>query len=123
MIRGTKKEQLEILRKDILDFKATKNLDKVIVLWTANTERFSSVIEGVNDTAENLLKAIDSDHPEISPSTLFAVAAAKEGVSGFIGREFVVDRVLSCLEEELFIHVMYLQETKITFFGVSDHLR
>ncbi len=32
--------------------------EKVIVLWTANTERFASVEEGVNDTGENLLASI-----------------------------------------------------------------
>lgn len=59
----------------------SKNLDKIIVLWTANTERFSEIIPGVNDTSDNLLKAIDNNHPEISPSTMFAVASALEGVS------------------------------------------
>lgn len=57
-----------------------KNLDQVIVLWTANTERFSDVVTGVHDTADNLLKAIEEDYSEISPSTMFAVAAALEGV-------------------------------------------
>lgn len=56
-------------------------LDKVIVLWTANTERFSDVIVGLNDTAENLSLAIEQDASEISPSTLFAVASILEGVS------------------------------------------
>ena len=41
-------------RQDILDFKSQNSLDKVIVLWTANTERFASVEEGINDTSENL---------------------------------------------------------------------
>ena len=31
---------------------------KVIVLWTATTERFSSIEIGLNDTAENLLASI-----------------------------------------------------------------
>ena len=47
--------------------------------WTANTERFADIIEGVNDTAENLLKAIDAGHEEVSPSTVFAVACILEG--------------------------------------------
>lgn len=72
---------MEQLRKDITEFKTTKNLDQVIILWTANTERFSEIIPGVNDTAENLLNAINEGHSEISPSTVFAVAAALEGVS------------------------------------------
>lgn len=56
-------------------------MDQVIILWTANTERFSEIIPGVNDTAENLLNAIKKSHSEVSPSTVFAVAAALEGVS------------------------------------------
>ncbi|XP_043513769.1 inositol-3-phosphate synthase 1-B [Frieseomelitta varia] len=79
IISGTKFEQLKQIRKDIAEFKATKNLDQVIILWTANTERFSEIIPGVNDTAENLLNAIKESHSEISPSTVFAVAAALEG--------------------------------------------
>jgi len=30
-----------------------------LVLWTANTERCCQVLEGVHDTAENLMKAIE----------------------------------------------------------------
>lgn len=81
MIPGSKTEQLECIRKDIKDFKAKNNLEQVIVLWTANTERFSDIIPGVNDTADNLLMAIENGHEEISPSTVFAVAAALEGVN------------------------------------------
>jgi len=71
-------EHVEHIRKDIRDFKAANNLDKVIVQWTANTERFADIIEGVNDTAENLLKAIEAGHEEVSPSTVFAVASILE---------------------------------------------
>ena len=35
---------------------------------------------GVNDTAENILRAIDAGHEEIAPSTIFAVASILEGV-------------------------------------------
>ena len=34
------------LRQDIRDFKLRTGVDKVIVLWTANTERFSAVAAG-----------------------------------------------------------------------------
>ncbi|KAI6092062.1 myo-inositol-1-phosphate synthase [Hypoxylon rubiginosum] len=69
---------VEKLRQDIRDFKAQNNLDKVIVQWTANTERYADIIPGVNDTAENLLKAIEQGHEEVSPSTVFAVACILE---------------------------------------------
>lgn len=84
-VKGTvstknKWDHVEKIRKDIRDFKETNGLDKVIVLWTANTERYSDLIDGVNDNAENLLKAIKSDHTEISPSAIFAVASILEKV-------------------------------------------
>ncbi|KAI1432108.1 myo-inositol-phosphate synthase [Xylaria sp. CBS 124048] len=66
------------IRKDIRDFKAENNLDKVIVLWTANTERFADIIPGVNDNAASLLSSIEAGHEEISPSTIFAVASILE---------------------------------------------
>jgi len=52
---------------------------QVIVLWTANTERFAAVEQGLNDTAENILASIQRGEPEISPSTIFAVASILEG--------------------------------------------
>merc|ERR1712232_115918 len=76
---GTKQEQMEHIRKDISDFKAKHQLDKVIVLWTANTERFACVEEGVNDTMENILHSIQRDEAEVSASTIFAVASILEG--------------------------------------------
>jgi myo-inositol-1-phosphate synthase len=80
LLTGTKQEHLEKIRADIRNFKQANSLDKVIVLWTANTERYAEIIPGVNDTAENLLKSIESSHDEVSPSTVFAVASILEGV-------------------------------------------
>lgn len=73
-------KHVEHIRKDIREFKESNNLDKVLVLWTANTERYSELIPGVNDTAENLIKSIKESHEEVSPSTVFAVASILEGV-------------------------------------------
>jgi len=53
----------------------------VIVLWTANTERFCEVRPGLNDSARALMQSIRRSEPEISPSTLFAVASILEGVA------------------------------------------
>jgi myo-inositol-1-phosphate synthase len=50
------------------------------VQWTANTERYADILKGVNDTADNLLKAIENGHEEVAPSTIFAVASILEGV-------------------------------------------
>ena len=80
VIAGTKQEQLQQIRKDIQDFKCSSGAETVIVLWTANTERFCALQDGHNDTAENLLNSIRRNADEISPSTLFAVASILEGV-------------------------------------------
>ena len=81
IIKGTKQEAVEIVRKDIRDFKAANGLETVIVLWTANTERFSLDKPGVHDTADNLLKALAGGEPEISPSTCYAIASILENCS------------------------------------------
>ena len=39
------------------------------------------VVEGVNDTAETLLAAIERNETEIAPSSLYAVACIQEGVA------------------------------------------
>lgn len=80
VLTGSKAENLEQLRKDIQDFKKKTQVDKVVVCWSANTERFAELISGVNDTADNLLRSIKEGHPEVSPSTMFAVACILEGV-------------------------------------------
>ncbi|KAK1724646.1 hypothetical protein CaCOL14_005508 [Colletotrichum acutatum] len=82
LIPGSKASMahVEQIRKDIRDFKEANGLDKVIVQWTANTERYADIIPGVNDTADNLLKAIEEGHEEVSPSTVFSVACTLEGV-------------------------------------------
>ncbi len=81
LFAGTKWEHVEHIRSDIRDFKKKHNLDKVIILWTANTERFCRVEVGLNDTAANLLASIKRNESEVSPSTVFAVASILEGVS------------------------------------------
>ncbi|RKU44389.1 Myo-inositol-1-phosphate synthase [Coniochaeta pulveracea] len=81
LIPGSKAcwEHVEEIRKNIRDFKAAHGLDKIVVQWTANTERYADIIEGVNDTADNLVNAIKNGHEEVSPSTVFAVASILEG--------------------------------------------
>lgn len=91
-------------------FKANNSLDKVIVLWTANTERYADIRTGVNDTAENLLKSIDTSHDEVSPSTIFAVACIKECVP-FINGSPQNTFVPGCIE---------LAESYKSFIGGDD---
>ena len=106
VLTGTKQEQMDQIRKDIKDFKEKNNLDKVLILWTANTERFASVEEGVNDTAENLLASISRGEAEISPSTMFAVASILEGctyINGSPQNTFVPGVIELARQNKVFI--------------------
>lgn len=80
LIKGPRSEQVKAIRQHIREFKENSKVDKVVVLWTANTERYAQVVEGLNDTTANLMAAIERNESEISPSTLYAVACIEEGV-------------------------------------------
>ena len=64
----------------IREFKEKNKVDKIAVLWTANTERYSNVIVGLNDTLESLLDSLEKNESEISPSTLYAIACVLENI-------------------------------------------
>lgn len=70
---------MEKIQKDIAEFKKVSKVDKVVVLWTANTECYSDIIHGVNDSAEVLKLAIADNRSELSPSVLFAYASISMG--------------------------------------------
>jgi myo-inositol-1-phosphate synthase len=76
LIYGTKQEQIDQIRKDIASFKSKNNLDRVIVLWTATTERWS---QRTFETEEELLDAIRENNEEVAPSTMFAIGSLLEG--------------------------------------------
>ncbi|KAF5385782.1 hypothetical protein D9615_002209 [Tricholomella constricta] len=81
VLPGTDKQaHLDQICADICKSKADNGLDRVIVFWTANTERYSDILPGMNNTADNVLAAIQASHA-VSPSSLFAVAAILEGES------------------------------------------
>ncbi|TYZ57962.1 hypothetical protein PybrP1_008417 [[Pythium] brassicae (nom. inval.)] len=102
LLQGSKQEHLEQVRQQIRAFKAAHALDKVIVLWSANTERFADIVEGVNDTSANLLESIKANEAEISPSTIFAVASILEGSTYINGspQNTFVPGVLDLAEEK-----------------------
>lgn len=79
LIHGTKYEQYLQVRKDIQDFKKTSGVETIVILWTANTERFAEIKEGLNTTADELEQSLKANASEISPSTIFAMASIAEG--------------------------------------------
>ena len=78
IIEGNKEKQLETVRQNIRDFKEKNKLDKIIILWNGNTERFCEVDPKIHGTADTLLEGIKNNEKEISPSTLYCIAAILE---------------------------------------------
>ncbi|KAL0248813.1 hypothetical protein GEMRC1_004047 [Eukaryota sp. GEM-RC1] len=76
-LEGDRKELITQLRKQIRDFKSGNKLDKVIVLWSANTER-TVEIEECHTSKDALLKAIKENDSRVAASVLYAVAAIEE---------------------------------------------
>jgi myo-inositol-1-phosphate synthase len=70
----TNKEILKHLSDDIKKFKIENKIDNVIVVWTASTERFNN---GNWKNKEELHEAVIKNDKEVSPSILFALAAAE----------------------------------------------
>ena len=71
-------EHLNILRQNIKNFKKQSGIEKVVVMWSANTERMVEEVKGVHDTWENLANAIERRDPRISASMMYACAALQE---------------------------------------------
>lgn len=95
-------EHLERIRNDIREFKEKNGVDKILVLWTANTERCCNVIPGIHDTFDNLMKAVYQNHSEISPSIIYAMATILEGCSFINGspQNTLVDGVIQLADEK-----------------------
>lgn len=106
MIPGTKYEQYMQIRHDIREFKTNSGVDKVILLWTANTERFAAVGNGLNGSAVELEAALLANHREISPSTIFAMASIVEGctyINGSPQNTFVPGVIELAEQNDVFI--------------------
>lgn len=61
---------------DINNFKRINDVDDVIILWSATTERFT---KGNYRNQYDLLQAVTDSDPEISPSIIFAIASIYTG--------------------------------------------
>ena len=82
---STRWEMMEQLRKDIRDFKASNNCDRIVVLWAASTEIYIPMSEE-HMTLEALEKAMkDNKVDVISPSMCYAYAALSEGAPFVMG--------------------------------------
>ena len=82
----TRWDMVEALRKDIRDFKAANNCDRIVMLWAASTEVYVPINMEVHDTLEHLEAAMKAnDTKNIAPSMCYAYAALAEGAPFIMG--------------------------------------
>jgi myo-inositol-1-phosphate synthase len=76
---ATKKDLAEQLRADIRNFKAEHQCDRLVMVWCGSTEVYVRPGQ-VHETIEAFEKGMEENHPDITPSQLYAYAAIMEGV-------------------------------------------
>lgn len=78
-------DMVEQLRKDIRDFKAANQCERIAVLWAASTEIYipENEVHASLASLENAMKANDTEN--ISPSMCYAYAAIAEGAPFIMG--------------------------------------
>ena len=75
----TKMDSAKALMADIEKFKVDNNCNRMVMIWCASTEVYTEKLE-IHQTIENFEKAMEENHPAISPSMIYAYAAIKSGV-------------------------------------------
>jgi myo-inositol-1-phosphate synthase len=75
----TKLDLVEQIRKDIRDFKAKNNCDRLVMIWAASTEIFMQEA-ATHGNLEAFEAALETNDITIAPSMLYAYAAIMENV-------------------------------------------
>jgi len=75
----TKADLAQQVIEDIRNFKTENNCERLVMVWCGSTEIFQEVTD-VHKSLEAFEAGLISNHPDISPSMIYAYAALKEGV-------------------------------------------
>ncbi len=75
----TKWELAQMVRDDIMNFKAQHQLDRLVMLWCGSTEIYLQP-EPVHQSLAAFEQGLRDNHPAIAPSMIYAYAAIKEGI-------------------------------------------
>ncbi len=76
---GTRLELAQQVMEDIENFKATHDLDRVVIVWCGSTEIYYEASE-IHSTLAKFEEALANDDKLIAPSMIYAYAALKLGV-------------------------------------------
>ena len=80
VVAETKRAAVEQIRADLRRFREEADVDDVVVINLASTERMADLGCDALATAEGLERGIDADDPAVGPGVLYAYAALREGI-------------------------------------------
>jgi myo-inositol-1-phosphate synthase len=75
----THRDRIDVLRKDIREFKRELGAERAVMIFAASTETFRPPPAAVGSIV-HLERALDASDPGINPTMLYAYAAIREGV-------------------------------------------
>jgi myo-inositol-1-phosphate synthase len=76
---ATKADLAKAVMDDIESFREANDCARVVMVWCGSTEKYMEASE-VHETIERFEEGLQTDHPAISPSMIYAYAAIKLGV-------------------------------------------
>jgi len=76
---GSKMDQAEAVMDDIRQFQKRTGVARMAMIWCGSTEVFHEPVE-VHASLKNFECGLKENHPEISPSQIYAYAALKMGI-------------------------------------------
>jgi myo-inositol-1-phosphate synthase len=76
---ATKMDLADALVKDIETFAKENGLSRCVMVWCGSTERYLKA-SAVHETLDSFERGLKENHPEISPSMIYAYAAIRAGV-------------------------------------------
>ena len=76
---GTKMDYAEAVMDDIREFQKRTGVARMVMIWCGSTEVYHEADE-VHQTLASFECGLKNDHPEISPSQIYAYAALKLGI-------------------------------------------
>ena len=76
---GSKMDQAEQVMEDIRQFQARTGVARMAMIWCGSTEVYHEPVE-VHASLKNFECGLKENHPEISPSQIYAYAALKMGI-------------------------------------------
>ena len=101
------RKSIELLKEDIEKFKKEKNIDNMVMLWSASTEVYFES-QSFNQSLDDLEKALDDNNSEVSPSQLYAYTALSMGIP------FINGAPNMTVDNKAFIELAIKNNTAIT---------